>query len=138
MSASCSTSTSARTTLMSIPSVDSLRWNWAGCRCREPRSCLTGFGCARKAAMIIAAGCGSVPCSSARIRVRRADERPREEERALMSAGLGEEDEKLVVLARGAMGRGDALTGAAVRDADGRTYAGAPVGLSALTLTALQ
>jgi len=55
-----------------------------------------------------------------------------------MSARLGEEDEKLVVLARGAMGRAYASTGAAVRDVDGRTYAGAPVGLSGLTLTALQ
>ena len=48
------------------------------------------------------------------------------------------EDAKLVVLARGAMARTDASTGAAVRDADGRTYAGAPVDLSALKLTALQ
>src|SRR6185312_8540000 len=54
------------------------------------------------------------------------------------SGELGAEDEKLVVLARGAMGRAEASTGAAVRDADGRTYAAAPVGLSALTLTALQ
>jgi cytidine deaminase len=44
----------------------------------------------------------------------------------------------LVTLARGAMGRADATTGAAVRDADGRTYAGAPVALDALRLTALQ
>ncbi len=43
-----------------------------------------------------------------------------------------------MVLARGAMARADASTGAAVRDADGRTYAGAPVDLSALKLTALQ
>ncbi|MCW2652987.1 MAG: hypothetical protein QOE41_2795 [Mycobacterium sp.] len=48
------------------------------------------------------------------------------------------EDAKLVVLARGAMGRAEASSGAAVRDADGRTYAGAPVRLSSLTLTALQ
>ncbi|VEG56637.1 cytidine deaminase [Mycolicibacterium aurum] len=48
------------------------------------------------------------------------------------------EDAKLVVLARGAMGRAEAGSGAAVRDLDGRTYAGAPVGLNALTLTALQ
>ena len=48
------------------------------------------------------------------------------------------EDDKLVVLARGAMGRAEAAQGAAVRDLDGRTYAGAPVRLSALTLTALQ
>ena len=51
---------------------------------------------------------------------------------------LTEEDNKLVVLARGAMGRAEATEGAAVRDLDGRTYAGAPVGLRALTLTALQ
>lgn len=51
---------------------------------------------------------------------------------------LDAEDAKLVVLARGAMARAEATTGAAVRDADGRTYAGAPVRLSALELTALQ
>ena len=51
---------------------------------------------------------------------------------------MTDEDAKLVVLARGAMARMDASTGAAVRDADGRTYAGAPVDLSALKLTALQ
>ncbi|MDA4108203.1 cytidine deaminase [Mycolicibacterium holsaticum] len=51
---------------------------------------------------------------------------------------LDPEDAKLVTLARGAMGRADATTGAAVRDADGRTYAGAPVALDALRLTALQ
>jgi cytidine deaminase len=51
---------------------------------------------------------------------------------------LDAEDNKLVVLARGAMGRAEAASGAAVRDADGRTYAGAPVTLNALSLTALQ
>ena len=51
---------------------------------------------------------------------------------------LDAEDAKLVVLARGAMGRAEASDGAAVRDLDGRTYAGAPVGLAALRLTALQ
>ena len=51
---------------------------------------------------------------------------------------LDAEDAKLVVLARGAMARAEAGSGAAVRDADGRTYAGAPVALGALTLTALQ
>ena len=51
---------------------------------------------------------------------------------------LDDEDAKLVVLARGAMGRAEAGSGAAVRDADGRTYAGAPVTLDALALTALQ
>jgi cytidine deaminase len=51
---------------------------------------------------------------------------------------LDAEDTKLIVLARGAMARAEATTGAAVRDADGRTYAGAPVKLDALRLTALQ
>jgi cytidine deaminase len=51
---------------------------------------------------------------------------------------LDAEDAKLVVLARGAMARAEAGAGAAVRDADGRTYAGAPVTLNALSLTALQ
>jgi cytidine deaminase len=55
-----------------------------------------------------------------------------------MSDGLDAEDAKLVVLARGAMGRAEAPSGAAVRDRDGRTYAGAPVALAALELTALQ
>jgi cytidine deaminase len=53
-------------------------------------------------------------------------------------AELDAEDTKLVVLARGAMGRTEASNGAAVRDQDGRTYAGAPVTLDALSLTALQ
>jgi len=53
-------------------------------------------------------------------------------------AELDAEDTKLVVLARGAMGRAEASNGAAVRDQDGRTYAGAPVTLDALSLTALQ
>ncbi len=51
---------------------------------------------------------------------------------------LDAEDAKLVTLARGAMARAEATNGAAVRDADGRTYAGAPVTLNALRLTALQ
>lgn len=51
---------------------------------------------------------------------------------------LDAEDAKLVVLARSAMARAEAGSGAAVRDLDGRTYAGAPVDLSALQLTALQ
>ncbi|MCV7175901.1 cytidine deaminase [Mycolicibacterium sphagni] len=55
-----------------------------------------------------------------------------------MSKPLEAEDAKLVVLARGAMARADAGEGAAVRDLDGRTYAGAPVTLSALRLTGLQ
>lgn len=48
------------------------------------------------------------------------------------------EDVKLVVLARGAMARAEADSGAAVRDLDGRSYAAAPVQLAALRLTALQ
>jgi cytidine deaminase len=53
-------------------------------------------------------------------------------------AELDAEDAKLVTLARGAMGRAEAGSGAAVRDLDGRTYAGAPVDLAALKLSALQ
>lgn len=53
-------------------------------------------------------------------------------------APLEADDAKLVTLARGAMGRAQAGSGAAVRDLDGRTYAGAPVGLTSLTLSALQ
>lgn len=55
-----------------------------------------------------------------------------------MTTELDAEDNKLVVLARGAMGRAEAGSGAAVRDQDGRTYAGALVSLQALQLTALQ
>lgn len=55
-----------------------------------------------------------------------------------MAEPLGAEDAKLVVLARGAMARAESGAGAAVRDLDGRTYAGAPVELCALRLTALQ
>ncbi|MGB0437166.1 MAG: cytidine deaminase [Mycobacterium sp.] len=51
---------------------------------------------------------------------------------------LDPEDTKLVILARGAMARAEQASGAAVRDADGRTYAGAPVALATLTVTALQ
>src|SRR6516165_8589267 len=51
---------------------------------------------------------------------------------------LEAEDAKLVVLARAAMARAEAGSGAAVRDVDGRTYAAAPVDLSALKLTGLQ
>lgn len=51
---------------------------------------------------------------------------------------LDAEDAKLVTLARGAMGRTESTSGAAVRDTDGRTYAGAPVTLKSLPLSALQ
>jgi hypothetical protein len=51
---------------------------------------------------------------------------------------LNAEDAKLVVLARAAMARAEASSGAAVRDVDGRTYAAAPVDLSTLRLSGLQ
>ena len=51
---------------------------------------------------------------------------------------LTAEDAKLVTLARGARGRAGAVQGAAVRDEDGRTYAGATVVLPSLQMTALQ
>jgi cytidine deaminase len=62
----------------------------------------------------------------------------RTDEKGTRVSELDAEDAKLVVLARGAMARAEAGNGAAVRDLDGRTYAGAPVTLDALTLTALQ
>jgi hypothetical protein len=51
---------------------------------------------------------------------------------------LSDEDQKLVVLARGALARAETSSAAAVRDGDGRTYAGAPVTTSTLTLSGLQ
>ncbi|MFF2087022.1 cytidine deaminase [Nocardia sp. NPDC058176] len=51
---------------------------------------------------------------------------------------LDAEDNKLLVLARGALGRTGGVSGAAVRDTDGRTYAAGEVALTALSLTALQ
>lgn len=51
---------------------------------------------------------------------------------------LDPEDAKLVTLARGARGRAGSAEGAAVRDADGRTYAAATVTLPSLRLTAVQ
>lgn len=48
------------------------------------------------------------------------------------------EDQKLVTLARATMARAGAPQGAALRDTDGRTYAGATVSLPSLRLTALQ
>jgi hypothetical protein len=53
-------------------------------------------------------------------------------------AALDAEDAKLVTLARAARARIGALEGAAVRDQDGRTYAGATVVLPSLSLSALQ
>lgn len=55
-----------------------------------------------------------------------------------MTDPLDAEDAKLVTLARGAMARAGTTGAAAVRDLDGRTYAGAPVELAALRLTGLQ
>ncbi|MBF6338451.1 cytidine deaminase [Nocardia abscessus] len=51
---------------------------------------------------------------------------------------LDAEDNKLVVLARGALSRTGGASGAAIRDTDGRTYAAGEVTLTALRLTALQ
>lgn len=55
-----------------------------------------------------------------------------------MADDLGAEDSKLVTLARGAAARAAVSSGAAVRDLDGRTYAGAQVAAATLQLTALQ
>jgi len=54
------------------------------------------------------------------------------------TAELTAEDAKLVTLARSARARVGAVEGAAVRDQDGRTYAGANVHLPSLSVTALQ
>lgn len=54
------------------------------------------------------------------------------------TAELDAEDGKLLVLARGAMGRTGGTAGAAIRDTDGRTYAAGAVELNALSLSALQ
>lgn len=55
-----------------------------------------------------------------------------------MPEELSPEDQKLITLARSARARIGAREGAAVRDGDGRTYAGATVALASLSLTALQ
>lgn len=55
-----------------------------------------------------------------------------------MNAFEDAEDQKLVTLARATMGRAGAAQGAAIRDTDGRTYAGAAVSLPSLRLSALQ
>lgn len=47
------------------------------------------------------------------------------------------EDNKLVVLARATKARTGAAQGAALRDSDGRTYAGATVALPSLRVSAL-
>lgn len=51
---------------------------------------------------------------------------------------LSAEDAKLVTLARATRARTRAAEGAAVRDSDGRTYAGATVSLPSLQLSAVQ
>lgn len=61
------------------------------------------------------------------------------ERTGLVPAGeLSAEDAKLVTLARATRARVGAAEGAAVRDSDGRTYAGATVELPSLHLSALQ
>ena len=50
---------------------------------------------------------------------------------------LDPQDAKLVTLARASMARIGADNGAAVRDADGRSYAAAPVALTCLRISAL-
>jgi hypothetical protein len=50
---------------------------------------------------------------------------------------LDAEDNKLVVLARATRARAGAVEGAALRDLDGRTYAGATVDLPSLRVSAL-
>ena len=52
-------------------------------------------------------------------------------------AALSAEDAKIVTLARSARARTRAAEGAAVRDLDGRTYAGATIGLPSLQLSAV-
>ncbi len=51
---------------------------------------------------------------------------------------VGEEDLKIITLARAARARGAAADGAAVRDETGRTYAAAAVALPSLHLSALR
>jgi hypothetical protein len=54
-----------------------------------------------------------------------------------LSAQLSTEDKKLVTLARATRARTGADEGAAVRDADGRTYAAATVDLPSLQVSAV-
>ena len=54
------------------------------------------------------------------------------------AAQLSAEDKKLVTLARATRARVGAAEGAAVRDADGRTYAAATVDLPSLQVSAIQ
>ena len=52
-------------------------------------------------------------------------------------SSLSPEDNKLVVLARATRARTGAVEGAALRDLDGRTYAGATVDLPSLQVSAI-
>jgi hypothetical protein len=56
----------------------------------------------------------------------------------MTDGGFDAEDGKLVTLARATRARTGAVSAAAVRDTDGRTYAAAPVQLPSLRLSALQ
>lgn len=51
---------------------------------------------------------------------------------------LDPEDNKILILARGARARNEAAEGAAVRDSTGRTYVAIPVDLPSLKLSALE
>ena len=55
----------------------------------------------------------------------------------MSASDLSAEDKKLVTLARATRARTGAAEGAAVRDADGRTYAAATVDLPSLQVSAL-
>lgn len=55
-----------------------------------------------------------------------------------MDSELGDEDAKLVTLARAVRARNGAGEGAAVRDDTGRTYAATPVSLPSLQVSAVQ
>src|SRR5262249_45951719 len=91
-----------------------------------------------------AAGCGCTRWWCGRRPARPKTNRPRGNPTAADTrterpmTELDAEDNKLLVLARGAMGRTGGSGGAAVRDTDGRTYAAGEVSLAALRLTALQ
>ena len=56
---------------------------------------------------------------------------------AATAGALSPEDAKIVTLARSARARTRAAEGAAVRDLDGRTYAGATVALASLQVSAV-
>src|SRR5690606_20661118 len=128
------------------PSAVCSRTNWGGCRCRVRRSSRTGWNYAVRAVRTPADGSGCTPWwwpgleSRLRkpMRSRTGTARPPEPTREQAMTELDAEDNKLLVLARGALGRTGGAAGAAIRDTDGRTYAAGEVGLQALRLTALQ